>query len=279
MERTSKPWDKNQEQHGRPRGLRKNHVKETTLRDKMMHSLDIPAHKRNPQRDAIKPPAGKISRLKESSSSSNQVQRPVSAPPSSSRPNLPTQDSQTTRNAERPPLVSAHSQNPSLSTSRPYSTHSYTSNPTCAAPDTALLIAGDEPPPAYEVTEWTEFVDRIQREPSSTTYEDLLLLEEVNGTATTSSQGGANDQDKPLNASVGPIELLHRRTTKDGKTKLKLGLVGVRVDCCGICLAQFRVDESGALTDCQHSFHKTCLRRWAIRSASCPVCRVTLAHT
>ena len=56
----------------------------------------------------------------------------------------------------------------------------------------------------------------------------------------------------PLNASVGRIELLHRRTTKDGKAKLKLVLAGVRVDNCGICLAQFREREIGALTDCLH---------------------------
>jgi len=135
------------------------------------------------------------------------------------------------------------------------------------------------PPPSYEVTEWTAFLDRIQRNPSSATYEDLLLLEEVNGPSSSSSarRMGHGTSNQLLNASVGLIELLHRRTTKDGKAKLKMVLAGQRVERCDICLAQFKSGESGALTDCSHTFHESCLLRWVAQSASCPMCRVALA--
>lgn len=33
----------------------------------------------------------------------------------------------------------------------------------------------EEPPPTYEMTEWTAFIDRIQREGSSATYEVSAL--------------------------------------------------------------------------------------------------------
>lgn len=52
---------------------------------------------------------------------------------------------------------------------------------------------------------------------------------------------------------VGKIEVERKRVTKDGRTKLKLALLGVRVDKCGICLSQFKEDESAALgPTCQH---------------------------
>lgn len=52
---------------------------------------------------------------------------------------------------------------------------------------------------------------------------------------------------------VGTIEVERRRVTKDGRIKLKLALLGVRVDKCGICLSQFKERESAALgPTCQH---------------------------
>lgn len=52
---------------------------------------------------------------------------------------------------------------------------------------------------------------------------------------------------------VGQVEIERRRVTKDGRTKLKLMLLGVRVDKCGICLSQFKEGERAALgPTCQH---------------------------
>lgn len=48
--------------------------------------------------------------------------------------------------------------------------------------------------------------------------------------------------------------ILHRRTTKEGKAKLKIVLAGQRVERCGICLAQFKSGERGAFTDCSHTW-------------------------
>ena len=63
-------------------------------------------------------------------------------------------------------------------------------------------------------------------------------------------QGASND---PLDLPLGRVEVLRRRVTKDGRTKLKLALMGVVVDKCGICLSQFKEATSACLTPCQHA--------------------------
>ena len=56
--------------------------------------------------------------------------------------------------------------------------------------------------------------------------------------------------DTPL---VGQVEVQRRRKLKDGRVKLKLRLMGLPVNTCGICLMQFKDREVGALTPkCQH---------------------------
>ena len=48
--------------------------------------------------------------------------------------------------------------------------------------------------------------------------------------------------------------MTRRRVLKDGRVKLKLSLLGVSVDRCGVCMSQFRRDERAALTpECKHS--------------------------
>ncbi|KZV66384.1 hypothetical protein PENSPDRAFT_585373 [Peniophora sp. CONT] len=64
---------------------------------------------------------------------------------------------------------------------------------------------------------------------------------------------------------------------QDGRTKLKLELLGLSVDKCGICLAQMRDGEAGARAeDCKHAFHEKCLRRWLAQRGTCPNCREPL---
>ena len=48
------------------------------------------------------------------------------------------------------------------------------------------------------------------------------------------------------------VEVSSRRTTSDGRTKVKLALLGMRVERCGVCLMQFREGEVGAKTMCDH---------------------------
>ena len=98
---------------------------------------------------------------------------------------------------------------------------------------------------------------------------------------------------------AGRVEVQRRRVTKDGRVKLKLALMGVVVDKCGICLTQFKDAEVACLgTHCQHAyvflvpsscmaqdvewlthrdrFHEYCLKRWIATSRTCPMCRASI---
>ncbi|KAL5499206.1 hypothetical protein ACEPAH_1724 [Sanghuangporus vaninii] len=105
---------------------------------------------------------------------------------------------------------------------------------------------------------------------SGRSYDDLLLLEEIMGPAIgTPNRQGVVFEDIPL----GRVEVLRRRVTKDGRTKLKLALLGVVVDKCGICLVQFKGGAFACLLPCRHAFHENCLRLWMRRGQNCPLCR------
>lgn len=84
--------------------------------------------------------------------------------------------------------------------------------------------------------------------------QDLLLVSEVMGPAAAPSahtQAAAEKQTVPY---TGNIEVKRRRVLKDGRVKLKLSLLGLPVDRCGVCLSQFKKDEQAALTPvCKHS--------------------------
>ncbi|KAJ6487801.1 hypothetical protein C8R45DRAFT_827304 [Mycena sanguinolenta] len=76
---------------------------------------------------------------------------------------------------------------------------------------------------------------------------------------------------------TGSVEVQRRRTTKDGRVKLKLALLGIAVDRCGICMTQFKKAEHARLSErCKHAFHDRCLARWVVRSRTCPLCRIAL---
>ncbi|CAL1698728.1 unnamed protein product [Somion occarium] len=109
-------------------------------------------------------------------------------------------------------------------------------------------------------------------------YEDLLLVSEIVGPALPSPNvGSAAPKTEPEGPLVGSIEVARRRVTKDGRVKLKLVLLGVAVDKCGICLSQFKENEmAGLLPGCQHAFHERCLRRWLAQKRVCPMCRSQL---
>ena len=77
----------------------------------------------------------------------------------------------------------------------------------------------------------------------------------------------------------GLVSVDSRRVTKDGKVKLKLSLLGVRVAKCPICLAQFKKDERGViLPECGHHAHEACARKWFKEDGRCFVCREPLAE-
>lgn len=68
-----------------------------------------------------------------------------------------------------------------------------------------------------------------------------------------------------------------RRVTPQGKVKLKLSLLGVRVTKCPICLGQFKKDDKGVLLpECGHVSHEECAEKWFSEDSRCFVCRVPL---
>ena len=82
--------------------------------------------------------------------------------------------------------------------------------------------------------------------------QDLCLLEEMIGPASSSEASGRR-QALLDEIPCGRIEVLRRRITKDGRKKLKLALLGIVVEKCGICLSQFREGAEAFLLPCQHT--------------------------
>ncbi|PWN42148.1 hypothetical protein IE81DRAFT_290742 [Ceraceosorus guamensis] len=79
------------------------------------------------------------------------------------------------------------------------------------------------------------------------------------------------------NLAVARVELLSRRTTKEGKIKQKLGVAGVRVDKCTICLNQFRPLQEACIFPCLHIFHESCALQLLRSVKNCPSCRQPIA--
>lgn len=76
---------------------------------------------------------------------------------------------------------------------------------------------------------------------------------------------------------TGRVEVQRRRVTSDGRVKLKMSVLGVSVNRCGICISQFREGQHASLNPlCRHVFHENCLRQWLVRSRTCPLCRISL---
>lgn len=105
------------------------------------------------------------------------------------------------------------------------------------------------------------------------------MLSEIIGPAAPSHSPTQDvDVDENSTPCVAKVELARKRVLKDGRVKLKLSLLGVSVDKCGICLSQFKEGVSAALSPaCRHIFHETCLKTWMRTSRTCPTCRVKLA--
>ncbi|RDB27794.1 hypothetical protein Hypma_002152 [Hypsizygus marmoreus] len=145
-----------------------------------------------------------------------------------------------------------------------------------------------------EVTDLDVLVSRLDEgQQNGTNYDALLMLSEFIGPASTNRAASQTRHSPPppspehttrTNPSIpnvallGNVEVERRRTTKDGRVKLKLMLLDASVDRCGICLMQFRNGELARLgTACRHAFHEKCLGRWLVRSKTCPMCRVPFA--
>lgn len=270
MERTVKPWLVTPiEESVNPKSRQKRDMaNHDDIHKMLLDSLSISETKRNRQRDSYR----------HSASTSTSRER---------HSRSPTKQSSSSNSVEPSPRTSRYTVDETVRRPALPMTRSEPSVPSTSQTPQTRFSAGSEtmvstnerssPPPAYEaITDWDVLVSRISTNPESATYEDLLLLEEVSGPAPRMRSSNMGTQDEPFNVSIAPVQLMSRRTTKDGKAKLKLSITDIRVDKCGICLSQFRANESGAFPKCKHCFHEACLRSWISRSPSCPVCRVNL---
>lgn len=113
---------------------------------------------------------------------------------------------------------------------------------------------------SFEYTDLDLLVARLDNQQAleqGNGYDDLLVLSEIIGPALPSSSTSATVQDRTQriieDLPVAPVQIERRRVTKDGRTKLKLSLMGVMVDRCSVCMSQFKKEEMGVLLPCQHS--------------------------
>lgn len=108
-----------------------------------------------------------------------------------------------------------------------------------------------------------------QLEASGSHFEQLSAIGEFLGPAKPTAATAA----QLASLSVGVIECDSRRVTREGKIKQKLSCVGVRVDKCAICLAQFKEAQRAVILPCSHIFHEDCTVKLLRRVDRCPTCR------
>ena len=118
------------------------------------------------------------------------------------------------------------------------------------------LRPGDTSPALFGYTDLDFLVARIESPAADdlpgSTYDDLVTLSSLIGPAADPSSG--NDNTRALEElPVAFVEVERRRVLTDGRVKLKLSLMGVAVDRCGVCLSQFKKREQGVLLPCRHA--------------------------
>ncbi|TFY53377.1 hypothetical protein EVJ58_g9483 [Rhodofomes roseus] len=165
--------------------------------------------------------------------------RPLPRPPTSSTPSSPA--------------LSVRPMTPGMSTTRDNEVEALPA-PAATSND---AVGDSRPRPEWSnYTDLDVFIARLDvgsQPDDGRNYEDLLRVSEFVGPAAAPSalSPTPTTAEQPL---VGRIEVERRRITKDGRVKLKLTLLGVVVDKCGICLSQFKDEELAALAPmCQHS--------------------------
>ncbi|CBQ73555.1 conserved hypothetical protein [Sporisorium reilianum SRZ2] len=117
------------------------------------------------------------------------------------------------------------------------------------------------------LTDFDLLVAQLERQGSH--FESLSAIGEFLGPA----RPTAATAEQLASLSVGLIECDSRRTTREGKIKQKLSCVGVRVDKCAVCLAQFREAQRAVVLPCGHIFHEECAIGLLRRITTCPTCR------
>ncbi|KAF7983170.1 hypothetical protein HWV62_23404 [Athelia sp. TMB] len=121
-------------------------------------------------------------------------------------------------------------------------------------PEMTTPPAAPAQPLFSEFTDLDLLVSTMQDGPSDgTDYDALLMVQEVVGPAIPFPDRAEPVSPTSPTTLLGTIEVERRRKTKDGHVRVKLSLLGAPVNKCGICLAQFKSTELGALgKNCQH---------------------------
>ncbi|KAL4243943.1 hypothetical protein ABKN59_010973 [Abortiporus biennis] len=174
---------------------------------------------------------------------------PPSSPHSSARP--------TTHRSSSSPLRN-------LSTSSSHSAESTISLDDTAASPTPSI----NPESMSYMTDLDVLVSRLEEGiEDGTNYENLLLLQEIIGSASPPS-------NKALSNSTSTANSTTELSAVDRPQSPSTPLIGVAIDKCGICLSQFRENDVGGMgVTCRHAFHERCLCKWILQSRSCPLCR------
>lgn len=110
-------------------------------------------------------------------------------------------------------------------------------------------------PALFEYTDMDLLLARLESptvaDLPGSSYDDLVTLSSLIGPAVDPSS--STDNVRALEElPVAFVEIERRRVLKDGRVKLKLSLMGVAVDRCGVCLAQFKKKEQGVILPCRH---------------------------
>lgn len=148
-----------------------------------------------------------------------------------------------------------------------------TATPTAAADEASSSDSAARQAPRREgslgITDLDILASRLEMTGSH--YDDINAITEFLGPATLQNLTPSEVASVPL----GLIEVEKRRVTKEGKTKMKLACLGIRVEKCGICLGQFREGQRAyVLMRCLHVFHEECGRSWFRKSRKCAICRM-----
>ena len=96
---------------------------------------------------------------------------------------------------------------------------------------------------------YTGFYRIVSFETADNLLQDFLRIAEIAGPAT-------SIESTPVQLPpTGRVELKRRRVTKDGRVRLKLTLMDIVVDKCGICLSKFKEAEVACHgTTCRHTY-------------------------
>ncbi|XP_074596330.1 E3 ubiquitin-protein ligase goliath-like [Brevipalpus obovatus] len=77
--------------------------------------------------------------------------------------------------------------------------------------------------------------------------------------------------DKIPTKSIAQDEISEDQKRSDQKTD-------ELVECCAICIEQYKIFDVIRILPCKHAFHKACVDPWLIDQRSCPMCKLDILN-